>query len=510
MITKGPIVAPQNNGFGLKNIAYINAVNEPLKLSADMVTFYGRNLTSTSTLSFSTNVDTLSTPTWTDIFTFPVVNGSQLRNFIELPNGEALASCDETTNPTGTNLSLVYQSTGWNFGVGRLTATWELVHTTIGGKIAPHYCFHDSAFGKNGVMMFSEEGTQTTGGAGNQAADVRKARRVWSYNYNTNVATLIFDIYEYGATQGFQYPATVHIHGVGYDEDWDRYWICYGDGNGNGKDIAGLGNTMIVYMDGLKAWTGLNGSDWIKLPLPKNWTNAAPNQSQTQQWICPLITPKAIVFTPDTVEPKRQWVYPKMGYRKLGAPAVATRYRGTSSQGGAVNGMVTRTRKDSKHPIFYTGVQGGLTQTGVERAIIPVSDSDGLNHSMISEFLPLQSPVLTSVGYTAIFGPTINGKIVGKAAHYINNTPANRTMVADLIDYSYAKSPVGGVAQAQNGTLIPHGLPFAPSKVEIKQTVANRQAFVSAVDETNITVGLRDLAGTAIAVNESVRWSAAL
>jgi hypothetical protein len=510
MITDEPISTPSNVGYGIANISYINAVNEPLKLSSDLLTFYGRNLTNTSALCFSTDVDTQATPNWTDIYTFPIINGSIVKNFLELPNGEALVSCDETTNPSGTQLSHVYQSTGWNFGVGRLTATWALVHSTIGGRIAPHYCFHDSAFGKNGIMVLSEEGTQTTGGSGNQAADVRKARRVWSYNYNTKVVTLIFDVYEYGATQGVQYPATVHIHGVAYDEDWDRYWVCWGDGNGDGKNIAGVGNTMITYMDGLKPWTGSNGSDWVKLPTPKWWSNAAPNQALTQQWIAPVVTPKAIVFTPDTVEPRRQWSYPKLGYRRLGTPVTGTRFRGTAAQGGAVNGMVFRSRKESKLPIFYTGTQGGLTQTGTERVIIHVSDSDGLNFSNIIEDIPLQSPALTIVGYTAIFGPTINGKIVGKASHSINNTPANKTMVADLIDYSYASDVVGGVVSAQNGTLIPHGLPYVPSKVDVKQTVANRQAFVSAVDGTNITVGLRDLAGTAISVNENVRWTAQL
>lgn len=498
-----PLTAPENPGFSLANQYYLNAGYSLLKMSADKVTTFARN---GNTLVFSTDVhtgDALTAPTWTNSISPPVVNNSALSGFIELPSGEALLVTTETSNPSGTNLSHFYRTTGWDFGAGKLTATLDWVHSTVGGTAVQHYCLHDSAYGRDGNMVLSEQGPQTTGGVGNQAADIRKARRVWNYNYLTNVVTLIFDIYEYGAVKGFPYPATVHIHGVAYDEDWKRYWVCWGDGNGQGKNIAGEGFTMTSYMDDLRAWDG-SGTGWKELPCQYKWENSY-SLSATQQWIVPVIFATSIVFTPDTVMPLSPWVYSKVGYRELGEPhAAGIAYRGTPSQGGGLNGLVHRADKDAKTPVFLTGQEAGATGGSV---YIPILTDDGFTQYRIREVIPAQTPALSSVGYTAIFGPYSNGRIVGMATHYINNDNTKRTMVADLVEN---RTETGGTASVQNGSTIAHGLPRAPSKPFVQATVANRAVAVTSVDDTNITISLTTLSNVAVTVNENVRWTAEL
>jgi hypothetical protein len=69
-------------------------------------------------------------------------------------------------------------------------------------------------------------------------------------------------------------------------------------------------------------------------------------------------------------------------------------------------------------------------------------------------------------------------------------------------------APHGGVTSIANGGKIPHGLPVAPSFYSVSATVASHLVAVTAVDATDLTVALRDLAGLPVSIAEPVAWMA--
>jgi hypothetical protein len=474
----------------IKNLTYFNPSHGVIGMAKDRATFYGAL---NQVLAFSTNADTNTSPTWTTIFTFPSLQGQVVSSILELPNGEALVVCTQVgQNP---NRSRLYKSSGWNFGVGKLTATWTETLLTTGGTIIAEYAMHGFNVGKNGTVVVAEGGSQTVGGSGNEAADVNKARRVWVSKDFGATWSQIFDVYTYGQSQGVAYPAGMHVHGVAYDEDWDAIWVCYGDNTGDSKTVAGSGYTSVVYSYD-------DGVTWNKLPTPERWSNAG-QLAATLQFIQPIVLKQSVIFTPDLTEPLAPFMYPKLGYRRLGPPKML------SKMSSAVGFPVRKSDRDAKLPMFFGGVIFG-TQTGTVTVPLIITEDDGFTWSRFTEDVPLQSPALTGWGYNEVFGPSINGKLVMRTRHSINNTAANRHVQADYYSADDARQASGGVITIANGGVIPHGLFSTPSRVTAIQTVANRAIAITAVDATNITISLTDLAGAVISTPEPVRWTAAV
>jgi hypothetical protein len=410
----------------LKNLTYFNPGALPLYLSDDRRRFYG---SSNNVLKYSTNVDTASTPTWTDIHTFPATIESlsvSVTCFQELDNGEAFVAC---TYIGSTSRSRCYVTEGWNFGAN-LSAPWLETLTTIGGDVYRNYSGHGFNKGKNGVVLVAEGGGQTAGGEANQAADYFKARRVFINRNFAKSSTpgadwpVLFDLYTYGQSQGVAYPANVHVHGVAYDEDWDRVWICYGDNSGDGKNIAGLGNTQVVYIDDASTDTPKAP---VKLPQPVLWSvNTSGFLGANMQFIQPVVTEQFVKFTPDVSNPLGVLIYPKIGYRKLGDPINGPDY------GSGVAFPVRRGNKDKLMPLFFGGQVTG-TQTGTLWVPLAITADGGLTWYRQLEEVPLQSPALASRGYIDVFGPTINGKVVLRAQHHKNNDSSKKYIQADFV-----------------------------------------------------------------------------
>lgn len=398
--------------FDFANPTWINAVSKVLNMAKDRKTFFGA---SGAILQTSTNVDTATTPTWTTIYTFPSVKGATITGIAELANGEAMVVTNESGQ--GVNLSHVYLSTGWS--VNKATTTWSEKLVTIGGIITPAYCLHDWSIAKDGTVLISESGAQTSGGAGNVTADITRARRVWKSKDFGATWSLIFDIVDYGATQGIPYGAALHVHGVTYDHDWGRIWVAYGDGVGDGKNIAGAGYTQVVYSDD-------DGATWQKLATPALWPNAGAALSQTLQFISIVVFNNSVIFTHDLSHPLAPLVYPKTGYRKLGEPVPGPYYP------SAVAGTPRKANRDARIPAFFCG-EAYATQTATTRWGVAVTDDDGFTWSGVYGEIPLQSPAMSSNGFQQILGPTINGKVVATGSMYINNDNTKKTMVADLI-----------------------------------------------------------------------------
>lgn len=397
--------------FNFLNQTWINAVSTVLTLLKDRTTFIG---CSGAKLQSSTNVDTATTPTWTDLHTFPTANGQTVQCFTELPNGEALVTTNESAGAT--TVTHVYISSGWS--VSKTAATWTDTLQTIGGPAQANYCVHDWSNAANGVVLISESGAQTLGGSANATADILKARRVWQSKDFGLTWALIFDIVTYATAQGIPYPAGVHIHGVSYDQEWDRIWICYGDGTGDGKNVAGTGYAQVLYSDD-------GGTTWVKLATPPYWNNSGQG-AQTLQMILGVIFNNAIVFTTDLTNPKAPLVIGKTGYRQMSEIHCGPLYP------SAVSGIPRKVVKDARFPTFFPG-QVFSSQTSGTNWPIPVTEDDGFTWSCVKVAVPLQSPVINPAGFTQILGPTLNGKIVALGAMYINNDNTKKTMVADLV-----------------------------------------------------------------------------
>lgn len=398
-------------GYALANPVWINAVSGIANLLKDRITFIGA---SGAILQSSTNVDTSTTPTWTNLYTFPTTSGRTIAGFQELANGEAMVVMTESGQST--NLSHVYVSSGWS--VNKATATWTETLATIGGNVTNAYSMHDWSSAADGTVLMSESGGQTSGGSANVTSDLIKGRRVWlSKDFGLTWA-LVFDIYTFGQAQGIAYPASVHVHGVGYDQEWQRIWICYGDNTGDGKNIAGTGYVQVVSSDD-------GGSSWQKLVTPPYWNNSG-QLALTLQYIVPVIFNNAVVFTTDATPPNAPVIYPKTGFRKLGEAYLGPNYR------TAVAGQVRKVLKDARFPTFFTGVLY-TAQTGTSYCTIPVTDDDGFTWSTMRLEIPVQTPNIPSLGFSQILGPTLNGKIVCLSGMYANNDNTKKTLVADLV-----------------------------------------------------------------------------
>jgi len=393
--------------FDFANPAWINAVSKILNMAKDRKTFFGAN---GATLQTSVNVDTATTPSWTNIYTFPSAKGATVTGIVELANGEAMVVTTESGQAN--NLSHVYLSSGWS--VNMATATWSEKLVTIGGTITPAYCLYDWSNAKDGTVLVSESGAQTSGGAGNVANDVARARRVWRSKDFGTTWTLIFDIVEYGASQGVPYGASLHMHGVAYDQDWGRIWLTYGDGSGDGDIIAGNGYAQVVYSDN-------DGVTWQKMALPKLWSG-----TDALQFISVVVLNNSVIFTHDLSHPLTPLAFPKVGYRKLGEPVPGPTYP------SAVGGIPRKATSDARVPTFFAGTDF-VTQTGTVRWCVAATEDDGFTWSGVYGEIPLQTPALGHTGFEQVLGPTINGKVVATGRLYVNNDNTKTTMVADLV-----------------------------------------------------------------------------
>ncbi len=367
--------------------SWISDASPPLLLSRDGTTFYRRNPANKQQLQESTNyADLGASATWTTDATIGVsTSNTGITGVTELANGEIMVSFLTNNTPC----CYLYRSTGW--AAGHSTATFAKVLTSVGGSFQPNYSGHQFGNGSNGVMIVAEAGAQTTGGSANATADATRATRVFlSQDFGVTFAT-VCDLRDYGTAQGFPYPATMHVHGVAYDESWDRLYVLYGDDNGDGKNIAGNGNSEVVYSDD-------RGTTWTKLASFQNWANASGYHGQ---FIAMSISPSALTFTPDVSSPIAPFVLRKTGYRQYGAAELLL---GAS---GGVNGMSTR----GTAATFLTGnLNGGNYVAAGSYTAGIMASADGLAWDQIS--IPETLTASGAVGALRVFGPTASGKLV--------------------------------------------------------------------------------------------------
>jgi len=382
-----------------------------LWLMSDRITFLSANPATPLQLRYSTNYYlNPNTATWTNIYTFPA--GSYLGFAVELHDGEILVYVNTVSSITTTT---VYKSSG--FVANPATATFTQVLQTVGGLAHVAYSANQSSLGSNGVVVMSESGNQTVSGGGNTAL---KAIRAWiSTDYGSTFAPL-FNLVDWAVSIGVADPYPAHLHGVSYDEEWDRIWICYGDG----FVPAPVTYAQVIYSDD-------RGKTWARMRQVNDY--AASTANLTMQFISMGFSSDAIVFTPDLTKPGGLLVFPRVGYRKLGTPAMSVwcvmGTGGSFTRAGMLRKLNALPYSDTaRMPVLWCQRTDGTTTTGIVYTTVAIS------HDLIewsATQVPLPVTAQASWGITNVFGPCQNGKIYMLTFGPINTS--DRVIAADLV-----------------------------------------------------------------------------
>jgi hypothetical protein len=273
-------------------------------------------------------------------------------------------------------------------------------------------------------VVLAESGSQTTT-ARNADPFTQGATRVWISRNNGQTWTLIFDVYDYGVTQGMptNIATGLHIHGVSYDQTWNRVIICYGDDTGQGRVVAGTGNAEVVFLD-FDSNNALTAT--TKLPLDPSFTG----QSSGQFIVC-IPTNFAYIFSADVSTPQGIQIAPRTGYRSLGVWRM-----GPSQQYGSVDGKVTSIKGVANAPMFFPGsaTRGSPTNANAMRWTIGVTDDGGVTFTQITGEIAAQTPAITAFGFQQVLGPLLSGKVILTSnGMFDNNDNTKTTLVADLV-----------------------------------------------------------------------------
>lgn len=406
------LTTPSTGEYSMADIEYITPGASIIGVAKNGSKFYGAT---GNILKICLDLPTAVTPTWSNVHDFTVEGGANhtVGGIHEMYNGEVLVAC---TN--GSGYSVLYLSTGW--ATNPATATWAKVLTATNGIFSQNYSLTDFASGKNGVVyLIDSNSAQTLGGEANAATDATRGGFGMLSNDFGKTWAKVFDLVAFATSRGFPYAAGLHTHGSCYDEVWDRIWQVFGDNTGQGKDVAGLGNSQAIYSDD-------RGATWNLLPNPSKFNTGSPSSATTIQYIgvAPLET--CILFSPDVNIPAAALMYPRKSYRVMGVP-----HMGATLSYGGVNGYMSRQGDGVEKPVFLGGTVVG-TQTGARTVSLPVLHPGQTAWSRMDYIIPVQSPNITGYGFQRVFGPFANNRIVALCRHTVGGSSKN-IMRATLI-----------------------------------------------------------------------------
>lgn len=336
-------------------------------MSTDRTTLFAKNGTG---LYQSTNDGS----TWTLVFTFP----GNVTGICETKQGECLVLV---------NNNRIHRSTGWS--INKATATWTLVHSVVGERIQPNWCFKSENFGTNGVIVMNEYGAQTS--VGTEAGDLNKARRVILSEDDGKTWKVIFDI----STSGIvQYGTGLHMHSSCYHEADDRIYATYGDNTGAATQVAGSGFIYIAYSDD-------RGATWKYIPTPLDF----PGINMQFTTISAFET--NIVLLPDGI-PYGICIIPRTGYRTLGQLRFVNHYI-SSAPANIIGQDLFKAQSGTDCPLIATFNWFGNGLHTRNRVMVSPDDGSSWNEAWRN------TDAVTPTGNNGLtlVGPTISGKIIG-------------------------------------------------------------------------------------------------
>lgn len=204
--------------------------------------------------------------TWSGLPVFSPPSNSWLRWTRELENGELMICVSQTDadNPTKTK---IYKSRDWDEVAGTATS-WDVVHE-FQRKDVFIAGWGFSQYGN--IILLAEYGGKNYVASGGVQDDY--PRYCYLSKDSGETWSTIFDLADYTDGVG------VHLHGVCFDEYWNRIWISHGDGS--------TGKNGLYYSD----------------DLGKTWVSALQTQNQGvnfPQSVGIVALPTCILFSSDS------------------------------------------------------------------------------------------------------------------------------------------------------------------------------------------------------------------
>lgn len=301
--------------------------------------------------------------------------GSQVESVRQLDNGELLIS--NTRGSTGRREVWVTQNLD-NPSSRTFTKTLD--------ARAPYIKFtsswSQSDFGS--IVLLNEYGPKTPDWSGQPVSAGENARYTYLSTDYGKTWTIVFDLNDY--LTNVQKRSSLdgqHLHGVAWDEYWDRIWVSYGD------NLSGNGSNGIVYSDDL-------GATW---QTAHYYSGANPPHQVVG--IQPM--PKCVLFYgdmgPDVVRINRT-----EGKGKAGGYATPTAFDSTAGGKHLCQGFTRVRRPGDDGP--------AIAAFSAEGAVAPPFAIATLDGYVFTEIWrdTVSSP--SGMGSRSIVGPTLRGRVI--------------------------------------------------------------------------------------------------
>lgn len=397
----------------------------PFTMSRDRTTIFGAVRNGGATGLYTINDQTGATSL---IHTF----SDRPYALVETYDGEALC-----LNGNLANVGQIWRSSGWS--TSKTAATWTSVLTLPGGAPFPDYSGNRWSMGTNGVMVVSEQGSQTTlptitgdvatDNAAAVTTNAARAHRAYVTADNGATWVTLYDqLLQSPLLQPYQITGT-HPHSFMYDEEWDRMWCSFGDNAGQGPNLYGTSVLQIIYSDNWRNVLTGGTATWNTIPLPADWPFESVGAFMQQVGM--LITPKAIILGADS-RPFGLMIIPRTGYRTMGRIRFGPMYPFTS--GSQLVGKDISWAGGSYPLIASYSINNSTNAASAYLPHLYASADQGLNWYEI-----WKDPVKErrQVDRVSAFGPTVNNKMIAATQYTNGGASANGYIITwDLVKNS--------------------------------------------------------------------------